>query len=92
MSYSGSCVTVDLKLATMANKATSYGFRLRSSKSNSRANVYCVLVPIYLYTHTINSYQLWSLKLVAMVTHYILLQQTTTVWDTINGKCPLAHF
>jgi hypothetical protein len=77
MSYIGSCVTILLKLATMVNKATNYGFRLRSSKHNSRAKMCYVLVPTHLHTNTIKSCQLWSLKLVAMVMNCIILQRTT---------------
>ena len=77
VSYSDSCVTLDVKLATMADKTASNGFRLRSSKHNSRENVYCVLGLTHLYTNTIKSCQLWSLKLVVMVMTCIVLQQTT---------------
>ena len=67
MSFSGSCMTIILKLETMDEKTTSYGVWLRSSKHNPRANVYCTLVPMYLYTTTSKSCQLWSLTFVAMI-------------------------
>ena len=87
----GSCVTIDLKLITMVNKATSYGFWLRSSKHNSCANMNFVLVPTHLYTHTIKSCQLWSLKLVAMVMTSIFPQHTTR-WRLVRNNDQLLSF
>ena len=50
------------KAGNMVDKATSYGFRLRSSKHNSRANMYCVLIQKHVYTDTIESCQCWNIS------------------------------